>query len=325
MLSPEPDRYLEVQTRMLIARSCAVVLMLASLAAAERPFQVLGLSHIALLVNDVEQSRAFYKDFLGFAEPFQLNNTDGSLSLTFIKINDRQWIELFPGLKPEQDRLHQVALQVDNAEAVRKYLAANGVKVPERTPKGRVGNSNFTVKDPDGHTVEIVQYEPASWTIRDKGKSMGDGRVSTRLLHIGFLVGDVEASMKFYRDLLGFEEIWRGSRDGKQLSWINMKVPDGGDYVEFMLYSELPAPDARGVQHHMCLEVPDIEKAKLMLEDRPYRKSYSHPLEVRTGTNRRRQLNLFDPDGARVELMEPVTVDGKPAASSDAPPPRRSF
>lgn len=306
-----------------IMRSCALALLVSSLAVAELPFKVLGLSHIALLVSDVEQSRAFYKDFLGYDEPFKLDNKDGSLSLTFIKINDRQWIELFPGLKPEQDRLHQVAIQVDNAEAVRSHLAANGYKVPERVPKGRVGNSNFTVKDPDGHTVEIVQYEPDSWTTRDKGKFMPDGRVSLRLLHIGFIVGDVETSMKFYRDLLGFEEIWRGSRDGKQLSWINMKVPGGGDYVEFMLYSELPAPNNRGVQHHMCLEVPDIEKSLKMLEARPYRKSYTRPLEIRTGTNRRRQLNLFDPDGTRVELMEPNTVDGKPTPPSDAPPPKR--
>jgi lactoylglutathione lyase len=297
-------------------------MMAVPLAAAERPFKVLGVSHIGLLVSDVERSRAFYKGFLGFAEPFQLNNSDGSLSLTFVKINDEQWIELFPGLKPDQDRLHQVAFYVDNAEAVRRHLAANGIKTPAKVPKGRIGNYNFTVKDPDGHTVEFMQYEPDSWSARDRGKSMPESRISTRLLHIGFLVRSVEASMKFYRDLLGLEETWRGSRDGKQLSWINMKAPEGDDYVEFMLYSELPAGDARGVQHHLCLEVPDVEKAKLVLEDRPYRASYTRRLEVRTGINRRRQLNIFDPDGTRVELMEPRTVDGIPPASSDAPPPR---
>jgi lactoylglutathione lyase len=33
-------------------------------------------------------------------------------------------------------------------------------------------------------------------------------------------------------------------------------------------------------------------------------------------------MNLFDPDGTRIELMEPGTVDGAPAPSSIAPPPR---
>ena len=41
------------------------------------------------------------------------------------------------------------------------------------------------------------------------------------------------------------------------------------------------------------------------------------------GTNRKRQLNLFDADGTRVELMEPRTVDGQPVPPSTAPPPKR--
>jgi lactoylglutathione lyase len=91
-----------------------------------------------------------------------------------------------------------------------------------------------------------------------------------------------------------------------------------------MLYSELPPPDKRGTQHHICLEVPDIEKAHALLEANPHRKNYPRPLEVRVGVNRRRQLNLYDPDGTRIELMEPRTVDGKPAPSSTAPLPRRA-
>jgi lactoylglutathione lyase len=129
--------------------------------------------------------------------------------------------------------------------------------------------------------------------------------------------------MEFYRDILGFEEIWRGAgRESATLSWVNMRVPDGSDYIEFMLYKEEPAPDRRGVQHHICLEVPDAAKAIERLEARPYRKTYERPIEVRTGVNRKRQVNLFDPDGTRVELMEANTVDGQPAPSSTLPPPR---
>ncbi|MDP2998978.1 MAG: VOC family protein [Bryobacterales bacterium] len=294
----------------------------AALGAQSRP-KILGISHIAVLVSDVDKSRAFYKDFLGYAEPFDLKNPDGSLNLTFIKINEDQFIELFTGLKPNQDRLHQVAFIVDDAEALRAYLEAHGVKVPAKVPKGRIGNSNFSIKDPDGHTVEFVQYEPDGWTRREKGKFLPDTGISQRLKHVGFLVGDLAAAKKFYGDLLGFSETWRGSRDNKTLNWVSMKVPDGDDYVEFMLYSELPAPDARGTANHMSLEVTDIEKAREKLEARPYRKSYTRPLEVRTGINRKRQLNFYDPDGTRAELMEGVTVDGKPATNSTAPPPSR--
>src|SRR5947209_17981348 len=141
------------------------------------------------------------------------------------------------------------------------------------------------------------------------------------MMHVGILVGALEPAMKFYRDILGFQEFWRGSRDGKVLNWVNMRVPDGDTYIEFMLYSALPAPTARGTAHHICLEVPDIAKSKAILETRTAAVNYTKPLEIRTGTNRKRQLNLYDPDGTRTELMEPGTVDGTPTPPATAPPP----
>lgn len=305
-------------------RQATLTLLCAALATAadlpKRPL-ITGVAHIALYVHDIEKARAFYKDFLGFGEPFSLNKPDGSLALTFIKVNDRQYIELFPEVEPGTDRLNHISIETDNAEAMRAYLGAHGIKVPDKVGKGRIGNSNFNVKDPDGHTVEIVQYEPDGWSMREKGKFMGPERASTKMMHVGILVGALEPAMKFYRDLLGFQEFWRGSAKGQQLSWVNMKVPDGDTYIEFMLYDQLPEPTRRGSAHHICLEVPDMDKTKAVLEAKPARKNYTRPLEIRTGTNRRRQMNLFDPDGTRSEVMEPKTVDGVPAPSSTAPPP----
>ncbi len=40
--------------------------------------------------------------------------------------------------------------------------------------------------------------------------------------------------------------------------------------------------------------------------------TYGKPLTVHVGKNGKRQVNLYDPDGTRVELMEAQTVDGKP-------------
>lgn len=287
--------------------------------------RVLGIAHMALYVSDVEKSRAFYRDFLGFGEPLRANNPDGSLARTFIKINDNQYVELVPGLEPGADRLHHIAIYTDDAEAMRVWLASRGVKVPDRVRKGRYGDLRFSVRDPEGHTVEFVQYEPDGWAMRGKGKFLSDSRVSTRMMHLGILVGDVEAALRFYGDILGFRETWRGSSSGKELSWINMKVPDGEDYIEFMLYKELPPPDRRGSAHHICLETPDLARALAALKADPYRETYTRSLEPRVGTNRRRQLNLFDPDGTRVELMEPRTIDGKPVPSSTAPPPWHSL
>lgn len=286
----------------------------------KRP-RITGVAHIAIFSADVEASRKFYTGLLGYEEAYKLMQPDGKLSLTFIKINDRQFIELFPEREPNSDRLNHIALEVDDIEAMRAYLEAKGVKVPAKVPKGRTGNLNFTIKDPDGHGVEFVQYLPDSDSGKTRGKHLGAG-LSDRLAHVGILVGSLDKANAFYRGLLGFEETWRGSRDGKTLSWVNMKAPDSGDYVEFMLYEDLPEPTKRGTAHHLCLFVPDIERSKAWLAGRAAQAGYTRALEVRTGINRRRQLNLYDPDGTRTELMEPITVDGKPVPPSPAAPPR---
>ena len=286
----------------------------------KRP-KILGVAHIALFVHDIEASRAYYRDLLGYKEVFKLDKPDGSLSLTFVKINEHQYIELFPEVTAGTDRLNHISIETDDAEAMRTYLASKGIKVPDKVGKGRIRNSNFNIKDPDGHTVEIVQYEPDGWTIRDTGKAVDGPRISTRMSHLGITVGALEPAMKFYGELLGFTETWRGSRDGKTLNWVNLKVPDGNDYIEFMLYDKAPDLKALGTLHHICLEVPDMNKALADLEGRPARKLYTKPLEIRTGVNRKRQMNLFDPDGTRSELMEPGTIDGKPTPPATAAPP----
>jgi lactoylglutathione lyase len=239
--------------------------------------------------------------------------------LKFIKINERQYLELFKETGAGSDRLSHVAVEVDDAEAMRRYLAAHGVKVPDTVPKGKLRNSNFSITDADGHSLEFVQYEPDGWTVREKGKAMPESRIATKMTHAGILVGSLDPALRFYRDLLGFQETWRGSRDEKVLNWVNLKVPDGDDYIEFMLYDQMPAADQRGTAHHLCLVVPDIEKSRETLGARP---GYDRPMEIRTGINRKRQLNLYDPDGTRVELMEPKTVDGRNVPPSKAPPPR---
>jgi lactoylglutathione lyase len=284
--------------------------------------RITGIAHVAFYAADFEKTRAFYRDFLGFAEPYTLTNADGSPSVAFFKINERQYIELFPEREPKTDRLHHISIETEDAEALRRYLASRGVKVPERVNKVRIGNSAFNITDPDGHTVEIVQYEPTSWTARERGRHVPEARISNRMMHVGILVGSLDAAMKFYRDILGFRETWRGSRSTAALDWVNMQVPDGDDYIEFMLYKDLPEPTRRGTAHHICLETPDIAASLARLEARPSRQQYTRPLEIRTGINRKRQLNLYDPDGTRTELMEPHTVDGKPTPSSSAPPPR---
>lgn len=303
----------------------ALALAGSPLGAADAPGRpkITGIAHAAFYVSDMAKARAFYEGFLGFASPYSIPrpNNPGA-QLVWIKINDRQSVELFPDpVAPDADRLYHIAVETEDAEAMRLYLQSKGVAVPPATAIGKIGNKNYFIKDPNGNTVEIVEYLPDGWTMREKGKFLPDTRVSQRMSHVGVMVGEFDASMKFYGDILGFKEIWRGSSGGKTLNWVNMRVPDGQDYVEFMLYDKYPSTDRLRTMHHICLEVPDIEKTAAILATRAYPEGSKAPTPMKAGVNGKRQINFYDIDGTRVEVMEPGTHDGLPRPPSEAPPP----
>jgi catechol 2,3-dioxygenase-like lactoylglutathione lyase family enzyme len=284
--------------------------------------RITGVSHVGYFVSDLSKALEFWHDFLGFDEAYSLTK-EGSkdVRIAFIKINDRQHIELFnePPTHPPNMMSH-VCLTVDDVEAMRTYLRAKGFAVePGAGKKTRTGDYAFEIKDPDGMLVEFVQSLPAGMEMRAAGKFEPDTRIAAKIYHVGFLVGNSQKSMDFYGKILGFRETWRGGANPKQLSWINMRVPEGTDYVEFMLYAK--APDNFGGKNHVSLAVPDVTKSVAILESRAAFKSYGKKLTVATGINQKRQVNLYDPDGTRVELMEENTVTGKPTPPSTAPPP----
>jgi len=305
----------------------AGILMVAPLLAQEavkRP-KVLGVAHMAVYVKDLDKARRFYEDFLGFGEPFTLpDKTASGVRIAFVKVNDYQYFEIFNEADRGEGQLNHISFYTDNAGQMYAYLKSRGVAVMSdkgSVSKGQTGNKNFNIQDPDGHIVEFVEYQPDSWTAREAGKFVPLSRISDHIMHVGVLVGDLDRSMKFYGDILGFREFWRGSRSPSELNWVNMRVPDGEDYLEFMLYSRLPAPDRRGTAHHASLTIVNADQALVELKQRAAKSGYDREIAIQTGVNRKRQINLYDPDGTRIELMEANTVDGKPAPGSTAPPP----
>jgi lactoylglutathione lyase len=287
---------------------------------AARP-RILGVADAAFYVHDVAQTRKFYHDFLGYDEPFSFNNPDGSVRLVMFKINDRQSIEFFPEKAPNTDRFGHVAFETDNAEALRVELKAKGIAVPDKMPISRTGTLHFEVTDPDGHGVEFIQFLPGSWIARDFGHHLPATRFSQHMSHAGIVVRNLDAAVKFYGGVLGFTETWRGSGNGKTLSWVNLRVPDGTDWIEFMLHDRMPTLAHLGTDHHVCLVVPDVVQAGALLGSRPLPAGAKLSTTVVTGKDNKRQIHAYDPDGTRIEIMEPGPVDGQPAPSSPAPPP----
>jgi catechol 2,3-dioxygenase-like lactoylglutathione lyase family enzyme len=271
--------------------------------AADRP-PIVGVSHIAFHVSDVARARAFYGGLLGYEETRGKATPDGRVRF---RINGRQYVEIVPGLVAgSDDRLDHVAFETTDVDALRAYLEEKGLK--SRVPAVEAGHLGLSVLDPDGHPIEFVQHGAPSPDMGARAP-VPDRRVSARLLHVGLTVRDPGAADRFYKDVLGFSEIWRGGRNDTVTDWINMRVPDGTDYLEYMLVGADPVDRVRlGSLHHMALLVPDIQAALETVRARPGGWDGKTVRTPQVGRNRRWQLNLFDPDGSRTELMEPYTM-----------------
>jgi catechol 2,3-dioxygenase-like lactoylglutathione lyase family enzyme len=272
-----------------LALACAALVQ----PAPARP-RLTGIEHVALRVTDAAAAQRFYGEVLG------LTPAAAARGAIAYRVGERQHVVLEPGLPPgEDERLSHIAFATTDVKAMRAFLAARGFRVQE----AGCHESAIRVSDPDGTTIEFVEV---TWPPLARAESAA--AVSTRLLHAGGIVRNEGAAHAFYRDVLGFSEIWRGGRTEGVTSWVNMRVPDGTDYLEYMLVSEPPDRRQRGVLHHICLVVPDIQSALETVARRMDASARSALSSPNVGRNGRWQLNLYDPDGTRVELMEPFTI-----------------
>jgi len=273
-----------------------------------------------LKTDNLAAAREFYGNILGFQEPFvvqiaatstpDLGGSPGTRVMSFFKVNDHQYIELFPDLtSPTEDRLSHIAFETTDIRALRDYLAAHDVPVPETLKPGLAGNLSFMIKDPDGHSVEFVEYLPGSLHSKNFGKFLPDTRISQHMIHVGVTVRDRAAADRFYKDILGFQSIWYGGMTDDRVDWVAMRVPDGTDWLEYMLNARDPSPRTLGVMHHFSLGVPDIHAAFKEAVGRGYKAE-----EPKIGRDGKWQLNLYDPNYTRAELMEPKPVQ-KPCCS----------
>ena len=264
--------------------------------APERP-QVFGISHVAIQVTDLAPAREFYGGLLGFPE-----HGPKRPHVAVFVVNTRQRLIVRDGLPPHDDRLLDVGFDTDVA-AMRTFLLAHGLKPGDLKDDGDAGGRRFETADPDGHAVQFVAPEHQTISVPV------ERRISQRILHAGLTIKDAPAADRFYKDALGFSETWRGGRPEGTISWINMRVPDGTDYVEYMLYPGAPPSRQQlGSAHHVALLVQDIQQALETVRARTRPGDRNQRATPAIGVNNRWQLNVFDPDGTRVEFMEPWTV-----------------
>ena len=194
----------------------------------KKALPILGIAHVAFQVSSLEQSRAFYSGFYGFEFAFAAYEDQEAW---YLKINDDQFVKLVS--KPDgtdDNRLVEIAFQVSDIETTVAMLRERGLD-PTPVETRSDGTLATGLVGPNGHNLIFVEYTSDSKQVLARGKHLGARRVSDRLLHVGITITDEEAANQLYRDALGFQEIWRGSReDGGPDAWVNMQVPgDRGD------------------------------------------------------------------------------------------------
>jgi lactoylglutathione lyase len=291
-----------------------VALLTASVAYGGDDLPLLGLAHVGIRVSDLERARSFYSGVLGLENAFTTKKDDGTVFVAYFKVNDRQYIEIFPGLRAEDTiPMTHIAMWTEDLEATRAIMLRRGLQPTEIHTGPRDHNRSFTLRQLPGQNLvflEFVQYMPGSLHLQSKGKALGERRLSTHLEHAGIITTDLDAALHFYVDLLGFKETWRRVNGGsKNVALIHLRMPGpSGDYVELSnlgATTNLTRTRAGGAAH-CSLEVPDIKAAYQATIDRGETKDRKDP---RFGLDLRWQFNLFDPDGTRVELMQPRAKD----------------
>jgi len=271
-----------------------------ALTAQERP-KITGVSHLAVYTSDASATDHYYRVVLGAAKQADPENPKG-VKYAF---SATQFIEVLPlpagaGI----NRMDHAAFNTVNAEGMRKYLAAKGWKTPASVTKGSDGSRWFAVQDPEGNKIEFVQA-PANAKAPENPNAIGH-----HIIHVGLLVHSREAEDKFYRELLGFRPYWYGGMQDDKIDWVSQQVPDGHDWVEYMMTSGpsgtgIPAnmtQQTLGVLDHFAVGEKSVEEAFKVLQA-GNRLEGRHDAAPKIGKDGKGQFNMYDPDGIRAELM----------------------
>jgi catechol 2,3-dioxygenase-like lactoylglutathione lyase family enzyme len=304
---------------------------------------ITGVSHIAVYATSPAKSERFYVHDLGGVKGEDPENTKGvryyfaptqfvevlplpgsptavralSESATAAAVSTDH-SAASPGLATQSDRtsinrLDHVAFTTPDVKGLRAYLASKQISVPAALQTGRDGSQWFDVTDPEGNKIEFVQ-PPAS------PRALPVNSLSSHIIHVGFIVHDRKREDSFFRTVLGFRPYWFGGMEDDKPTWISQQVPDGTDWLEYMIVgtpdghgipADMKASDL-GVLDHFSLGVQSTEVAYTLLWNGGRLDGQTNTPKI--GRDAKWQLNLLDPDGTRAEIMEFHAI-GKPCCS----------
>ncbi len=215
--------------------------------AAAQPAPIEAVASIGMTVSDLDRSIDFFTKALDFEKVseteiagetyerltgvFAMRARVATLRLGEETITLTQFLAPRGRPRPEvaysNDRWFQhIAIIVSDMDRAYARLREAGVEHvspgPQLLPewnKNAGGISAFYFRDPDGHALEILHFPP------DKGAAKWHGEKSGRLFlgidHTAIVVSDTEASLRFYRDVLGFRVAGESENYGPEQERLN--------------------------------------------------------------------------------------------------------
>ena len=275
----------------------------------KRP-RILGIAGVTILVSDVTEARKYY---LKLIDPDHLCEycAPSSPNFVFLPSGQRIRFEKIPSPAPA-DLVAEVSFLTDDLEGFKKYFNFNKVDFNEIKKKRGGELIRLVLTDPEGHHISITDsYHLANAEDVNAGLPPGNPSNPVRIIHAGFVVNNREAIDRFYVYELGFRPYWHGGMTEERDNWVAMQVPEGTDWVEYMLNIS-PTADKHtlGVMNHISLGIPDIHA----IADEVTKAGVKPGETPKIGRDGKWQLNLYDADLTRIEFME-FTPKQRPCCS----------
>ncbi len=207
---------------------------------------VSGVDSIGLTVSDMDKSVEFFAKVLSFEQVSDVEvfgkayeHLQGIFGLRMRVVRMRlgdEFIELTEYLAPQgrpipvdsrsNDRWFQhIAIITTDMENAYSWLRQNKVRhastAPQRLPdwnKNAGGIKAFYFTDPDGHALEILWFPEGKGAAKWHQKS---NKLFLGIDHTAIVVKDTDASLKFYRDTLGFKIAGESENYGDEQEHLN--------------------------------------------------------------------------------------------------------
>ncbi len=263
--------------------------------APKRP-PIVGIASVTILSTNLSAANDFYRKVI---YPESVCNLCERPPRRFFGLVSGQKVELLEAPPASSNLLSEVSFLTQDLAKLRKFLEANGIKVEQKKARPGAPDPPLVTHDPEGHQISFVE---SKWMTSTRELSSDpDFSSFIQIIHAGFVVIDRDAEDSFYKNILGFHVYWHGGRTDDETSWVDMQVPDGTDWIEYMLnVSPTASHKMLGVMNHIALGVPDIHAAQQQL----IKNGWKGTEEPKIGRDGKWQLNLYDPDETRVEMME---------------------